>query len=63
MSLKMAVIKKAPHVFVRRLFLDFCAAITAFRLFQNRRGHSLLNAPLLVMFKMSAIFVSLNSKK
>ncbi len=52
MSLKMAVIKKAvikkaPHIFVRRLFLDFCAAITAFQLFQNRRGHSLLNAPLL----------------
>ena len=47
MSLKTAVIKKAPHVFGETLFLDLRAAITAFQLFQNRRGHSLLNAPLL----------------
>ena len=52
MSLKIAVIKKAvikksASHFCETPFLDFCAAITAFQLFQNRRGHSLLNAPLL----------------
>lgn len=38
MSLKTAVIKKAPHVFCETLFLYFRAAITAFQSFQSLRG-------------------------